>query len=110
MTFARSQKGMSMLGWMVTAAVVAFFASAAFKIFPHYMDNSALEKSITGIETDKVADVRTVPEFYEHVRKSMTINAITGIDLDKLITAGQRISDILGRANGSRVAKARLSA
>ncbi len=34
----------------------------------------------------------------------------TGIDLDKLITAGRRISDILGRANGSRVAKARLSA
>ncbi|MGY4531346.1 Tfp pilus assembly protein PilE [Pseudomonas sp. TE3786] len=85
MTFARSQKGMSMLGWMITAAVVAFFASAAFKIFPHYMDNAALEKSITGVETDKVADVRSVPEFYEHVRKSMTINAITGIDLDKAL-------------------------
>ena len=34
----------------------------------------------------------------------------TGIDLDKLIAAGRRISDTLGRANGSRVAKARLSA
>lgn len=34
----------------------------------------------------------------------------TGIDLDKLIAAGQRISDTLGRANGSRVAIARLSA
>ncbi|MCF7532227.1 hydroxymethylglutaryl-CoA lyase [Pseudomonas petrae] len=34
----------------------------------------------------------------------------TGIDLDTLIAAGQRISDTLGRANGSRVAKARLSA
>ncbi|OCX17342.1 hydroxymethylglutaryl-CoA lyase [Pseudomonas graminis] len=34
----------------------------------------------------------------------------TGIDLDKLIAAGQRISDTLGRANGSRVAKARLPA
>jgi hydroxymethylglutaryl-CoA lyase len=34
----------------------------------------------------------------------------TGIDLDKLIAAGQRISQVLGRANGSRVAKARLSA
>jgi hydroxymethylglutaryl-CoA lyase len=34
----------------------------------------------------------------------------TGIDLDKLIAAGQRISDTLARANGSRVAKARLSA
>lgn len=34
----------------------------------------------------------------------------TGIELDALIAAGQRISDTLGRANGSRVAKARLSA
>jgi hydroxymethylglutaryl-CoA lyase len=34
----------------------------------------------------------------------------TGIDLDTLINAGQRISDTLGRANGSRVARARLSA
>jgi hydroxymethylglutaryl-CoA lyase len=32
-----------------------------------------------------------------------------GIDLNKLIATGQRISDVLGRANGSRVAKARLS-
>ncbi|NIE76135.1 hydroxymethylglutaryl-CoA lyase [Pantoea sp. Ap-967] len=31
----------------------------------------------------------------------------TGIDLDRLIAAGQRISSVLGRANGSRVARAR---
>ncbi|MDF0729593.1 hydroxymethylglutaryl-CoA lyase [Pseudomonas entomophila] len=31
----------------------------------------------------------------------------TGIDLDRLIAAGQRISAALGRANGSRVARAR---
>src|SRR5690606_6484376 len=31
----------------------------------------------------------------------------TGIDLEALIVAGQRISDVLGRPNGSRVAKAR---
>ncbi len=34
----------------------------------------------------------------------------TGIDLDRLIDAGQRISQVLGRANGSRVSRARLSA
>ncbi|MNP54656.1 Hydroxymethylglutaryl-CoA lyase YngG [compost metagenome] len=33
----------------------------------------------------------------------------TGIDLDRLIAAGQRISKVLGRANGSRVARARSS-
>ena len=30
----------------------------------------------------------------------------TGIDLGRLIAAGQRISDVLGRDNGSRVARA----
>lgn len=34
----------------------------------------------------------------------------TGIDLDLLITAGARISQVLGRENGSRVARARLAA
>ncbi|AXQ47891.1 hydroxymethylglutaryl-CoA lyase [Pseudomonas vlassakiae] len=34
----------------------------------------------------------------------------TGIDLDRLIAAGQRISAVLGRANGSRVARARSAA
>lgn len=33
----------------------------------------------------------------------------TGIDLDKLVVAGQRISNFLGRKNGSRVANALLS-
>ena len=35
------------------------------------------------------------------------LDIATGIDLDKLIAAGQRISQLLGRANGSRVARAR---
>lgn len=34
----------------------------------------------------------------------------TGIDLDRLIAAGQRISDVLARANGSRAARARQGA
>ena len=33
----------------------------------------------------------------------------TGIDLDRLIAAGQRICDVLGRVNGSRVARAQLA-
>nr|WP_313406823.1 hydroxymethylglutaryl-CoA lyase [Pseudomonas sp.] len=33
----------------------------------------------------------------------------TGIDMDKLIAAGQGICEVLGKANGSRVARARLS-
>ena len=35
------------------------------------------------------------------------LDIATGIDLDALIAAGQRISQLLGRANGSRVARTR---
>ncbi|MCE4070398.1 MULTISPECIES: DUF4845 domain-containing protein [Pseudomonas] len=82
MTYARSQKGMSLLGWLVVLAVVAFLASAAFKLFPHYMDYYAIEKAITSVETDKAAEVRTVPEFYAYVGKAMSINSIRGLNLD----------------------------
>ncbi len=33
----------------------------------------------------------------------------TGVDMDELIAAGQRICEVLGKTNGSRVARARLS-
>ena len=49
----RKQKGMSFFGWLAILVLVAFFASAAFKLIPHYMDNSALEKAIMAVEEDK---------------------------------------------------------
>ncbi|MFK1403515.1 DUF4845 domain-containing protein [Pseudomonas aeruginosa] len=85
MRFARSQKGMSLLGWLVVLGVVAFFASAAFKIIPHYMGYYSLEKVITSVETDKAAEVRSVPEFYSYVGKGMQINGIRNLDLEKAL-------------------------
>ncbi|MEE1947562.1 DUF4845 domain-containing protein [Pseudomonas alcaligenes] len=85
MKLARSQKGMSMLGWMVVLALVAFFASTAFKMFPHYMDFWALEKAITSLETDRASEVSTVRDFYSHVEKSMQVNGIRDIKLDDVL-------------------------
>ncbi|WP_061243146.1 DUF4845 domain-containing protein [Ectopseudomonas composti] len=81
MTFARSQQGLSILGWLVVLAVVAFFASTAFKVLPHYMDYMSMEKIITSVETDKAADVRTVGEFYNHVSKGMQVNNIRDLNM-----------------------------
>jgi type II secretory pathway pseudopilin PulG len=85
MKLARSQKGMSMLGWLVVLALVAFFASTAFKMFPHYMDFWALEKAITSLETDRASEVSTVRDFYSHVEKSMQVNGIRDIKLDDVL-------------------------
>jgi Tfp pilus assembly major pilin PilA len=76
---AHSQKGLSLLGWMFALVIVAFLASVAFKITPHYLDNNALEKVITAVETDPSLKIRTIPEFYSHLSKGLQINAV---DLD----------------------------
>ena len=83
MTLTRSQKGMSVLSWMVMLAVVAFLASAVFKMVPHYLDYMSMKKIITSVETDKVADIRTVGDFCTHVSKGMSVNSIRDLDLEK---------------------------
>ncbi|MFD3300611.1 DUF4845 domain-containing protein [Aquipseudomonas alcaligenes] len=85
MKLARSQKGMSMLGWLVVLALVAFLASTAFKMFPHYMDFWSLEKAIQSVETDRALDVSTVSDFYSHIDKSMQVNGIRDLSSKDIV-------------------------
>jgi hypothetical protein len=85
MTFARKQKGMSVMGWLLVLAVVAFLASTAFKIIPHYLDFFSLEKIISSVETEKALEIRTIPDFYSHVSKGMQVNGIRDLDLNKAL-------------------------
>lgn len=83
MSFARSQKGLSMLSWIVVLALVAFLASTAFKMLPHYLDYMSMDKIISGVESDQAADIRTVRDLYSHVRKGMDVNNIRDLNLEE---------------------------
>lgn len=85
MKFSQSQNGASILGWLVALAVVAFVASTAFKMMPHYFDYMSLDKTITAVETDQAVKVRTVREFYNHVSKGMQVNGIRDINLEDVL-------------------------
>ncbi|WP_439889309.1 DUF4845 domain-containing protein [Pseudomonas sp. MBLB4123] len=85
MVFARSQKGLSVLSWLVVLAVVAFFASTAFKMLPHYLDYMSMEKMITSVGTEQVQEVRTVGDFYSHVGKGMQVNNIRDLELREVL-------------------------
>jgi hypothetical protein len=85
MKSAYSQKGMSILSWLMVLAVIAFLASAAFKVLPHYFDYMSLEKMITSVETDKAADVRSVGDFYSHISKGMQVNSIRDLNMQEAL-------------------------
>ncbi|WP_313513243.1 DUF4845 domain-containing protein [Pseudomonas sp.] len=82
---ARSQKGFSLLGWLLTLALVAFFASAVFKMMPHYLDYMSMEKIITSVETEKASQIRTIPEFYSHVSRGMQVNSIRDLNVNDAV-------------------------
>lgn len=85
MKFARSQKGMSVLSWLMVLALVAFFASAAFKVIPHYLDYMSMEKIITSVETDEALEIDNIGEFYGHVSRGMQVNSIRDLNLKEAL-------------------------
>lgn len=95
MTYARSQKGMSLLGWLVVLAVVAFLASAAFKIIPHYLDYYAIEKAIKAVETDKNVEVSDVHSFYAYLERTLMLNGIRDLKLNDALEIKQENNEFL---------------
>lgn len=66
-------------------AVVAFFASTAFKMLPHYLDYMSMDKIITSVEDDQTMDIRSVGAFYGHVIKGMEVNSIRDLNLKEAL-------------------------
>lgn len=93
----RAQQGASFFSWLVILVLIAFFASAAFKLIPHYMDNNALEKAIMAVEEDKATGdkIDTVGDFYSHISKSMQVNSIRDLKMDDILEVTQNNNDFL---------------
>jgi hypothetical protein len=99
MVFARSQKGLSIIGWLLALVLVAFFASAAFKVVPHYLDNMTLKKMITAVETDKSLEIQTVSDFYSYVGKGMQINNIRNLDIHEALNINMQGENFIAHLN-----------
>jgi len=86
MTSAGSQRGLSFIGWLILLAVLAFAASTAAKLVPHYLDYMSLKKIIEAAGTDKAADINNSGELYDYVAKGMQVNNIRDLDLNKALS------------------------
>lgn len=86
MTSAGSQKGLSFVGWLLALALIAFAATSALKLIPHYLDYMSMKKIISSVETDKTLEITTISDFYSHVSKGMQVNSIRDLDLNKALS------------------------
>ncbi|MDH0748551.1 DUF4845 domain-containing protein [Pseudomonas sp. GD03842] len=86
MTSVGSQKGLSFIGWLLLLAVLAFAATTAAKLVPHYLDYLSLKKIIEAAGTDRTADVSSSDDLYDYVAKGMQVNNIRDVDLKKALS------------------------
>jgi len=77
------QQGLSFLGGLFALCIIAFLASTAFKLIPHYLDYNALSKVIESIGSSPDQQIRSVSDVYSYVGKGMQVNDIRDLDLQK---------------------------
>ncbi|AXA65720.1 DUF4845 domain-containing protein [Pseudomonas oryzihabitans] len=77
------QQGLSFLGGLLGLCVIAFLASTAMKLVPHYLDYNALTKVIESIGDNPDNQIRSVSDVYSYVGKGMQVNDIRDLDLQK---------------------------
>ena len=77
------QQGLSFLGGLLALCIIAFLASTAMKLAPHYLDYNALTKVIESIGDNPDNQIRSVSDVYSYVGKGMQVNDIRDLDLQK---------------------------
>lgn len=82
---AHSQRGLSLVSAAMALAIVAFLASSAFKVLPHYFDYMSMDKLITSVETEPTAGIRSVRDFYNYVGRGMEVNGVRDIDPEQVL-------------------------
>ena len=68
-----SQKGMSVLGWVIVVLVVGLGANLAVKTIPHYVDFYTMSELLTGLQPNQVHN-KSKREINETLTKRFKIN------------------------------------
>lgn len=84
------QRGLSLIGWLFTLAVLAFAFSAGLKVVPHYMDFWSLKKVMDNAGASKDERLQGADDFVAHVQRGLTVNSISGLDLRKALVVEEQ--------------------
>ena len=80
----RTQRGMSMLGFLITLSVVIFFAFCAMKIVPMYIEYYSVKKALASIASDAQAADATKEKIRSNFARHMQIDYVATVKPEML--------------------------
>ncbi len=87
------QKGFTLMGLIIVFAIIGMITLSILKVFPVYMENLAVKKSLEAIETDDEIKRMTVGQIRGLFEKKLDMNQVTSIRA-KDAKINRSISDI----------------
>lgn len=77
MTVAKNrQKGLSTMGWLVAILVVGFMVMLTLKVAPIYLDDYAIKKVLTSLDTRPGIEEAGVQQVREWLNKGLSTNRV----------------------------------
>ena len=80
----RKQSGMTMLGFLITLAVVMFFLYSAMKIVPMYIEYYSVKKALASIASDAQAADATKEKIRSNFARHMQIDYVATVKPEML--------------------------
>ena len=80
----RKQSGMTMLGFLITLAVVMFFLYVGMKIFPMYTEYYAVKKALASIANEQNAQITSKDKIRALFARHMQIDYVSVIKPEML--------------------------
>ena len=80
----QKQRGMTMLGFLITLCVVIFFAFCAMKIVPMYIEYYSVKKALASIANDAQAANSSKERIRENFARHMQIDYVSTVKPEML--------------------------
>lgn len=85
------QKGMTLIGWLITLAIIGFVALVTLRLVPVYMNSFAVGSIVDGLSTDAALNSRNRGEIREAFQKRLQIN-----DVDVVTPSMLKFDEVAG--------------
>ncbi|MBQ0754661.1 MAG: DUF4845 domain-containing protein [Gammaproteobacteria bacterium] len=77
MNSAKSMRGLSVSGWLVSIIAVVVFATAGVKIVPSMLDFNTVKSLINNVLSDNKIGLKSVDEISKEIDRRFLVNSIT---------------------------------
>lgn len=77
MNSAKSMRGLSVSGWLVSIIAVVIFATAGVKIIPSMLDFNTVKTLINNVLSDNKIGLKSVDEISKEIDRRFLVNSIT---------------------------------